>query len=136
MMVTLFVGGCISIGVGISNVHHAGQISRHGVTVNATVIQNQGWGPYSVRVRYVTAAGQQEQGTLDTPAAAGSYPVGSAITVIYDRYSPSVVTLPGSGDSNGWIEIGIGAFALLLPGTVAGWGWLRGRQRRHGELTG
>ena len=72
MMATWLIGGCVFIvGVGISNVHRARQISQHGVTVNATVIQNQGGGRYSVRVSYDTAAGHQEQGTLATPDDAG-----------------------------------------------------------------
>jgi hypothetical protein len=129
-VVIWLVLACVSLGVGISNVYHARQISRHGVTANATVIQNHGWGSYVLRVRYQTAAGQQETGTLDTPARAATYPVGSAVTVTYDPYSPSVVTWPGSGDGSGWIEIGAGAFVMLLLAATAARAWLRGRQRR------
>jgi hypothetical protein len=78
----------------------------------------------------VTTAGEQEQGTLDTPDQASTYPVESMITVIYDPSSPPVVTLPGSGDSDSWIEIGHGSAALLFLAAIACWGWLRGRQQR------
>jgi len=130
MVAVMLIGGCVLIGVGISNVQHAGQLRKRGVTVTATVVQDHGWGQYAVRVRYLTAAGRQHEGTLDTPRAAGSYPVGSPVTVVYDPASPSTVTLPGSGGSSGWPEIGVGAFLLLMLAALGGGDWLRSRQRR------
>ena len=59
MVAVLVIGSCVFLGAGISNVQHAGQISRRGVTEQVTVIQNQGWGRYAVRVRYLTAARQR-----------------------------------------------------------------------------
>jgi hypothetical protein len=134
MMAVALIAGCVFILVGISNVQHASQIRQHGVTVNATVIQNQGWGRNAVRVSYATAAGQQEQGTLNTPNDAASYPVGSAITAVYDPSSPSTVTLPGSGAGGGWAEVGIGAGILLLLAIAGGRAWLRGA-RLAGQRT-
>ena len=147
MVVVLFAGGCVLLGTGISDIRHAGQISGSGVPVTATVVQDQGWGRYAVRVSYATAAGQQEQGTLDTPRDAAGYPVGSPLRVVYDPASPSVVTLPGSGASAGWAQAGggslhpapagrrsrLGLEAQPGPGRAAGSGRLNPRFVPGGE---
>jgi LPXTG-motif cell wall-anchored protein len=129
MIVIWLVAACVFVGVGISNVGHASSLGRRGVTVRATVTQDHGWGRFAVRVSYPTAVGQQQQGTLDTPQESTSYPVGSAITVVYDSASPSVVTLPGSSSTSGWAEVAVGAAGLLLLAGVAAWGLRRRRQR-------
>lgn len=136
MIAVLFAGGCVLLGTGISGVRHAGQVSGSGVPVTATVIQDQGWGRYAVRVSYATAAGQQEQGTLDTSRDASGYPVGSPLRVVYDPASPSVVTLPGPGASAGWAQAGTGAFILLLLAAAATWAWTRGRHRTRRQAAG
>lgn len=126
MIAVWLIVGCVLLGTGLSNVQHARQLSAHGVTVAATVLQDQGYGRYAVRVGYQTAAGQREQGTLDTPQEAASYPVGSPVVVTYDPSSPSVVALPGSGSADGaWAEVAVGAFALLLLAGGALLSWLR-----------
>ncbi|HEY2507111.1 MAG TPA: DUF3592 domain-containing protein [Streptosporangiaceae bacterium] len=135
MIVIWFIAACVLLGVGISNVGHASSLGQHGITARATVTQNQGWGRFAVRVSYPTAAGQQ-QGTLDTPQDSTSYPVGSAISVVYDPASPSVVSLPGSSSASGWTELAVGAALLVL---LAGFGArsLRGRRRGAGlEVAG
>ncbi len=130
LVVILLVFGSVFLGTGISDVQHARQISRSGVPATATVVQDQGWGRFAVLVSYTTAAGQHLQGTLDTPSEADSYPVGSQLRVVYDPVSPSVVTLPGSGSTDGWIHTWVGAFILLLLAAAAVWGWRRARLQK------
>ena len=130
MILTGVIVACVFLGTGISNVGHAAELSREGTTVRATVLQNHGWGRSAIRVGYVTSSGKQE-GTLDTHRESTAYPLGSQVTVVYDRASPSVVTLPGEGAGGGWWEIGVGSTVLLLFGGL-GLGSLVRRQRGAG----
>jgi hypothetical protein len=128
MVVLIAVLGCVLMGAGISNVRHAGQLIAHGVTVHATVAQNHGFGQNSVLVHYFTATGHQEEGVLNTPAQAATYQAGSRLTVVYDPASPSIVTLPGSGNG-GWAEVVTGGVMLAVLALAAGGSWLRRRRQ-------
>ena len=124
----MLAGGCAGVGIGLSDIEHAHQISAHGVAVTSTVIQNNGRSDrYAVTVGYQTTAGAQEQGSLDTPNQSTSYAIGSTLAVVYDPSDPSVVTLPGNGSFSGWLTLGAGAFLLALLA------FLLLRSRRRGQ---
>ena len=112
------LSACGLLITGGANVYHAQQLAAHGITTQAVVTENHGYGPDAVLVRYTTTGGQREQGILNTPAQAAAYPRGSELTVIYDPADPQTVTFPGAGNG-GWAEIAAGA-SLLLSWTVIG----------------
>ncbi|MGA3153029.1 MAG: DUF3592 domain-containing protein [Streptosporangiaceae bacterium] len=127
--VLLLVIGFASIGVGLSDLAHARQISKNGIRVFSVVLENNGVGRNAVLVGYTTITGQHEEGVLDTPDEGLDYVIGSEITVVYDPSSPSVVTLPGAGDGDSWFTIGAGAACLVLLAAVYLWIAVRSRQR-------
>lgn len=131
-----FILGAILLGGGISNVVHAGEIASNGVRVNAVVLGSAGgfadrYGvPHGLQVGYTTASGQQEQGTLDAPNAASSYRVGSAMTVVYDPFDPSVVTMPKESSSSPWSQVVAGIAALICAAAWLVWTLKTARKRR------
>jgi hypothetical protein len=130
--------GVVYMGLGISNVIHANDIASHGVQVRAVVLSRDlGFGrtgpSHILQVGYTTAAGQHEQGQLAAPNAASSYRVGSAITVVYDPFSPWVVTMPKAGSLGPWVEVVMGIVCLLVFPLLLLWNLARTR-KRHSQV--
>jgi hypothetical protein len=130
--------GAAFLGTGISNVIHADDIASHGVQVRAIVLSRDlGFGTtgpsHLLVVGYMTASGQHAQGQLDAPNAASSYRLGSAITVVYDPLSPSVVAIPKTGSLGPWLQVVTGIVCLLVFPLLLLWNLVRTR-KRHSQV--